>query len=156
MGTLRKTVIFNLFFFFVAISLTAQENLIKKEILAHGEAIRQAFLNEDLSKIELLHHPEVIKALGYTNVQNGREAVMTGLEETLENYQLEFVENFVESVLIKENLAIEQTRFAIKGTPKQGGDPFIFKGRTLVTYVRYADSPTGWATIREIIQPATE
>ena len=59
-------------------------------------------------------------------------------------------------MLIQKDLVIEQTKFSIKGTPKEGGESFIFSGRTMVTYVRYADSPTGWATIREIIQPGTD
>ncbi|MEM8902042.1 MAG: hypothetical protein AAGC85_28300 [Bacteroidota bacterium] len=66
------------------------------------------------------------------------------------------MKNEVESIYLKGEVAIEQSRFAIQGTPKEGGDPFIFKGRTMVTYIRYEKSPTGWATIREIIQPFEE
>jgi hypothetical protein len=58
--------------------------------------------------------------------------------------------------LIQDNTAVEQTVFAIKSTPKSGGEPYLFKGRTQVVYVRYEKSPTGWASIREIIQPATD
>jgi len=146
------------FLFILITSSQAQgeTDLIRQEILAHGEAIREAFKAGDIPKIEALHHPEVIKALGYTNLQEGREAVVKGVAGTLENFSLEFIENEVENILIQENLAIEQTRFSIRGTPKSGGEPFIFSGRTMVTYVRYTKSPTGWATIREIIQPATE
>jgi hypothetical protein len=57
--------------------------------------------------------------------------------------------------LIQGNTAVEQTVFTIQGTPKKGGAPFLFKGRAQVVYVRYKMSPTGWASIREIIQPAT-
>ena len=140
----------------VSSGLKAQEMTPEKEIMAHGEVIRQAFAEEDLDKIASLHHPDVIKAIGYNNLQNGREEVVAGLKETLKNYHLEFVENTIESILVQDNLAIEQTKFAIRGTPKLEGEPFLFKGRTMVTYLRYAESPTGWATIREIIQPATE
>lgn len=123
-----------------------------KEILFHGEVIRQAFLDEDIQKIKSLHHPKVIKALGYNDVKNGRDEVIEVLEETFKNYSLEFVENGVESIFFEGNVAVEQTNFSIKGTPKQGGEPFIFSGRTMVTYVRDSESPTGWVTIREIIQ----
>ena len=132
------------------------EEAIKQEILAHGQTIREAFSAGELEKIKVLHHPNVEKALAYKDLKHGREEVMEGLEGTLANFQLDFVENDVESIFIQGDLAIEQTRFSIKGTPKDGGDSFIFKGRTLVTYIRYPDSPTGWATIREIIQPATD
>lgn len=50
--------------------------------------------------------------------------------------------------------AIEVSSFAIKGTPKEGDKPFLFKGRAMVVYVRYKKGPTGLASIREVIQPA--
>lgn len=132
------------------------EEVIRKEILNHGQLIREAFAMNDIEKVQLLHHPEVIKALGYSDVKIGREEVIRSLEETLINYSLEFIKNDVENIFIQGDLAIEQTKFEIKGSPKKKGDSFIFKGRTLVTYIRYENSPTGWATIREIIQPANE
>ena len=140
---------------FIRIQRTKKEQE-KEEILNHGEVIRKAFSESDIEKIKVLHHPEVVKALGYNDIKKGRDEVMEGLAGTLDNYNLEFIENDVESILMQDNMAIEQTTFVIKGTPKQGGEPFIFKGRTMVTYIRYDKSPTGWATIREIIQPATE
>ena len=127
---------------------------IKKEILTHGQLIREAFLKNDIATIKNLHHPEVIKALGYNDIKIGREEVIEGIKGTLENYKLEFVKNEVENIFLQKDTAIEQTVFSIKGTPKKEGEPFVFSGRTMVTYVKYKDSPTGWATIREIIQPA--
>ena len=127
----------------------------KKEILKNGETIRKAFSDGDIEKIRSLHHPDVIKALGYNDLKVGRDEVISGLEEIVRNFDLEFLTNDVESILVKDNIAIEQTKFSIKGTPKTGDEPFIFKGRTMVIYIRYDKSPTGWATIREIIQPAT-
>jgi len=133
-----------------------QTATIENQILHHGEVIRKAFSEGDIETIEALHHPAVVKALGYTDIKTGRDEVIVGIAGTLENYNLEFIANEVESILIDGNIAIEQTKFAIKGTPKKGGDSFIFKGRTMVTYLKYKESPTGWATIREIIQVATE
>ena len=148
---------FTTFFTFLSwCHVHAQNTEMEQVILDHGRAIREAFANADLEKIKSLHHPDVIKALGYNDLKKGRDEVMDGLVGTLTNFDLEFIENNVESILIEENIAIEQTLFAIRGTPKNGGDPFIFKGRTLVTYIKYENSPTGWATIREIIQPATD
>lgn len=132
----------------------AQDEQVKEEILAHGALIREAFANEDIEKIRYLHHPEVIKALGYEDLKIGREAVIQALDETLQNFKLAFIKNEVESLLIEGNIAIEQTKFSIQGTPKNGGDAFVFSGRTLVTYIKSEESPSGWATIREIIQPA--
>jgi ketosteroid isomerase-like protein len=133
----------------------AQEDALKKEILNTGQLIRAAFSSGDIETIKAFHHPDVIKALGYKNLSTGREAVVDGLRGTLESFTLEFVENEVESILIQGDIAIEQTLFSIKGMPKKGGEPFVFSGRTMVTYIKYNGSPTGWATIREIIQQAT-
>ncbi|MEM9327730.1 MAG: nuclear transport factor 2 family protein [Bacteroidota bacterium] len=141
---------------FIGLNLTAQNKALEQAILDHGLAIREAFAAGDVEKIKSLHHPKVNKALGYNDLKNGRDEVMDGLIGTLQAFDLEFIENEVESILIEGDIAIEQTKFAIRGRPKSGGDPFLFRGRTMVTYVRYEPSPTGWATIREIIQPATE
>ncbi|MEP7317982.1 MAG: DUF4440 domain-containing protein, partial [Panacibacter sp.] len=119
-------------------------------------AIRAAFASGDIASIILYHHPDVIKALGYNKYLKGRDAVEADLKGTFKNFNLFFRENQVESLLIQGNTAIEQTLFTIEGTPKDGSKPFVFKGRAMVVYTRYKLSPTGWASIREIIQPATE
>ena len=141
---------------FVRIHPATSKQRALDEVLAHGAMIRAAFAEQDLETIAALLLPEVVKALGYQDEQKGRAAVLGGIQGTLAAYNLEFVENVVENIYFQGDLAIEQTRFAIKGTPKASGDSFLFMGRTMVTYVRHAESPSGWATIREIIQPATE
>jgi len=138
--------------FCLPINLYSQDNKKRQEVLKTGELIRTAFSNGDIEAIKSFHHPDVIKALGYKNLLTGRDAVIKDLSGTLENFKLEFVTNTIENLLIQGDIAIEQTLFSIKGTPKKGGDPFIFSGRTMVTYIKYKGSPTGWATIREIIQ----
>ncbi len=122
---------------------------------ATGAAIRAGFTAGNVVEIMRYHHPAVRKALSFTNVEIGGDAVAAGLQDSLRQFHLEFVENNVESLLIEGDTAIEQTVFAIKATPLAGGQPSIFRGRTMVDYVRYKQSPTGWASIRELIQPAT-
>jgi len=122
---------------------------------ATGAAIRAAFAAGNVAEIMRYHHPDVRKALSFQNVEVGRDAVAAGLQDTFRQFYLEFVENNVESRLIEGDTAVEQTVFAIKATPLAGGQPSVFRGRTMVVYVRYKDSPTGWASIRELIQPAT-
>ncbi len=121
-----------------------------------SESIRTAFANGDVEEVMAYHHPDVAKALGFHKYLKGRDAVAADLRETLRQFRLEFVENQVESLLVRDNTAVEQTLFTIKGTPRGGGESFLFKGRAMVVYVRYAKSPTGWASIREMIQPATD
>jgi ketosteroid isomerase-like protein len=118
--------------------------------------IRAAFANGDIPTIISYHHPDVVKALGYKNFLNGRNAIEADLKGTMQKFTLNFKENKVESLLIEGNTAIEITLFTIEGTPKDGGKSFVFKGRAMVVYVRYKPSPTGWASIREVIQPTTE
>jgi ketosteroid isomerase-like protein len=127
----------------------------RSAVEATGAAIRAAFAAGNAAEIMRYHHPDVRKALSFQNVEIGRDAVAAGLRDTLRQVHLEFVENNVESLLIEGDTAIEQTVFAIKVTPLAGGQPSVFRGRTMVVYVRYKDSPTGWASIRELIQPAT-
>jgi ketosteroid isomerase-like protein len=121
-----------------------------------SEAIRSAFARGDIPTILAYHHPDVIKALSYKTYLNGRNAVEADLRGTFQQFNLEFIENRVENLLIEHKTAIEQSVFTIKGTPKNGGEPFVFRGRAMVVYVRYKKSPTGWASIREVIQAAVE
>jgi ketosteroid isomerase-like protein len=121
-----------------------------------SEAIRAAFARGDVATAMEYHHPDVVKALAFHKQLKGRDAVAADLRGTLQQFNLEFAENQVESLLIEGNTAVEQTLFSIKGTPKGGGEPFLFKARAMVVYIRYEKSPTGWASIREMIQPATD
>jgi ketosteroid isomerase-like protein len=121
-----------------------------------GAAIRAAFSAGDVATVMKYHHPDVTKALAYNKLLVGRDAVAADLGSTLRQYHLEFVENHVESLLIENGTAVEMTLFTIKSTPIAGGQPSLFRGRTMVVYVRYKESPTGWASIRELIQPATD
>jgi ketosteroid isomerase-like protein len=122
---------------------------------ATSKAIRAGFVKGDVAEVMKYHHPEVMKALSFHNVVRGREALAADMRNEFQRFRVEFVENHVESLLIEDNTAIEQTLFTIKVTPLHGGEPSLFHGRAMVVYVRYKDSPTGWASIREMIQPST-
>lgn len=134
----------------------AESNSDRESLQKTSEAIRAAFAQGDVDRIMAYHHPDVIKALSFHKYLVGRDAVAEDLRQTLQKFKLEFEENRVESLLIQGDTAIEQTVFAIKSTPKNGGESYLFRGRTQVVYVRYQKSPTGWASIREIIQPAAD
>lgn len=121
-----------------------------------NEAVRAAFGRGDIPAILAYHHPHVTKALAYNRYLVGRSALEADLRSTFENYSLEFLQNDVEILSIHGDIATEQILFSVKGTPKKGGSPFLFKGRTMLILVRYDKSPTGWATLREIVQPAPE
>jgi ketosteroid isomerase-like protein len=141
---------------YCVVLIHAESNPDRESLQKTSEAIRTAFAKSDVDTIMAYHHPDVIKALSFHKYLVGRDAVAEDLRQTLQKFKLEFDENRVESLLIQGDTAIEQTVFAIKSTPKIGGESYLFRGRTQVVYVRYKRSPTGWASIREIIQPATD
>jgi ketosteroid isomerase-like protein len=123
--------------------------------LAHTSVIiREAFARGDAPAAMACHHADVEKSFGADSRLIGKAAVADTLTATLAANKLEFVSNETESLLVIGDVAIEQTRFAIRGTPKAGGEPWTFKGRTQVVYLRDASNPCGWATIREIVQPS--
>jgi ketosteroid isomerase-like protein len=119
-----------------------------------GEAIRAAFARGDIETIMAYHHPDVIKATAYDRYRVGRDAVKADLLATFQTYNLSFDQYHNENIFFQGDTAVEQSLFTIKASPKDGGAPVFFKGRSLVVYVRYNKSPTGWASIREVIQPA--
>lgn len=119
-----------------------------------SEAILAGFAHSDVDAIMAFHHPKVEKALSYTKILIGRDAVAADLRGIFDSFEMMFIEHRVESILIEGDTAIEQTVFAVRGVPKTKGEPFVFRGRALVVYVRFKDSPTGWASIRELVQPA--
>jgi len=128
-----------------------QRNSLRKT----GEAIRSAFAKGDVKEILAYHHPEVIKALAYQNYIVGIEALKADLLGTFRSFRLEFLENTPETILFNQGTAVEMSLFTIQSVSKTGGPPAIFKGRSMVVYVEYPASPTGWASIRETIQPAS-
>ncbi len=121
-----------------------------------SEGILAAFARGDIEGILAYHHPAVVKALAYNKFLSGREALRADLTETLGRVRLEWLENHVESMWVQGDTAVEMTSFSIRGTPKSGEQPFVIKGRAMVVYVRYKQSPTGWASVREVVQPGPQ
>jgi ketosteroid isomerase-like protein len=118
--------------------------------------IRSAFSRGDVPTILSYHHPEIKKALGYKHIINGREELKKDLEQTFSHVKLTWLENKTESLIFNNNTAIEMTAYTIEVRPKNGDKPFTSKGRAMVVYIRSKESPTGWSSIRELIQPESE
>lgn len=116
--------------------------------------IRQAFATGDVAAIMACHDDAVEKSFPLTARLVGKDAVADNLRATFAGNQVNFVSNDVESLLIRGDVAVEQTSFAVEGTPKAGGEKWTFRGRAQVVYVRNPNSPCGWSTIRELVQPA--
>jgi ketosteroid isomerase-like protein len=140
-----------------ALSATSsQEDKDRAALEQTSKAIRDAFARGDLATVMAYHHPDVVKALNFHTYQNGHDAVEAGLRGGFEQYRMEFVAHHVEYLLIRGDTAVEESVFTIRSTPKAGGSPVTFSGRAMVVYVRYPKSPSGWASMRELIQPATQ
>jgi len=117
-------------------------------------AIRNAFEKGDAALVARLHNPDVIKYFGGNNVIVGRDAVEKGARDWFQNSKVEFIENTVENTEFIGKIAIQTVIFSIKTTPKNGGEPSIGRGRSMVIYIQDKSSPTGWLTISEIAQEA--
>jgi ketosteroid isomerase-like protein len=117
-------------------------------------AIRDAFGRGDIEAILILHHPDVIKYFGGTTVITGREGLRQQLTDWLGKNKVEFVENKVESTVFNGATAVETSLFEIKSTSKNGGPPVYVRGRAMAVFVKYAASPTGWVSLREMTQEA--
>jgi ketosteroid isomerase-like protein len=118
--------------------------------------IRTAFANGDVPTILSYHDSNIRKALGYAHIINGKDELEKDLKNTFANVKLKWLKNDVESLIFQGNTAIEITVFNIEITPNGGGKPFVSKGRAMIVYVRNNQSPHGWASLREVIQPATD
>lgn len=114
----------------------------RREIQQTGDAVRAAFARGDIDGIMVYHHPDVIKALTPAPYVIGSAAVRAGLVGTLEAFSLTFTTSNVDNTFFQGDTAIETSTFAITGTPKHGGEPFVFKGRSMVVYVRSSKSPS--------------
>ncbi len=118
-----------------------------------SEGIRAAFLRGDVAGVMAYHHADVRKSLAHDRVLIGGPAVAADLASTFAAVSIEFVGNHVESLIVHGDTAIEQTRFALRVTPKAGSASSIFRGRSQIVYIRSPKSPSGWASLRELVQP---
>ncbi|HVU56534.1 MAG TPA: nuclear transport factor 2 family protein [Puia sp.] len=127
---------------------------LKQSLERATATIRSAFEKGDATLVAQLHCPDVIKYFGGNNVVVGRDAVEKGAREWFQNSKVEFIESTVENTEFVGNIAIQTSIFSIKTTPKDGGQPSIGRGRSMVIYIQDKSSPTGWLTLREFVQEA--
>jgi ketosteroid isomerase-like protein len=114
--------------------------------------IQEGFAKGDVDAVLALHHPDVVKYFGGKNIVMGREGLRKQLTDMFQSAKTEFVENKIESTVFNSDAIVETSVFAMRATPKNGDSARIYRGRSMVVYVRYRDSPTGWASLREMTQ----
>ncbi len=115
--------------------------------------ILEGFAKGDVKAVLAMHHPDVVKYFGGKNIVKGTEGLRKQLTDMFSYAKTEFIENDIESTVFNGDAVIETSIFAIRSIPKNGDSTRIFRGRSMVVYVRYKDSPTGWASLREMTQP---
>jgi hypothetical protein len=86
--------------------------------------------------------------------QTGRDAVVNGIAGSLQSAHIEFIESKIESSLVMGDAAVGIFHFTVRATPVAGGPASSFTGRSMLVYARSKQSPAGWVTIRELVQPA--
>jgi ketosteroid isomerase-like protein len=118
------------------------------------EAIGKGFAKGDVAAVLALHHPDVVKFFGGKNIVKGREGLKKQLTDLFNYANVEFIQNDIESTKFNGNSVIETSIYGIRLVPKNGVSTSIIHGRSMVVYVRYKDSPTGWASLREMTQDA--
>lgn len=135
-------------------SAAGTDQQVRDALRQTSAGIREAYTRSDVAGVMSFHHPDVTKALGFDRYLIGSAAVEKSAAEGMRAFQTEFIEHEVESVLVREGSAVQMTRYAIRRMPRAGGEANVFRARALVVFVRSSGSPTGWAVIREIVQPA--
>jgi len=115
--------------------------------------ILEGFAKGDVKAVLALHHPDVVKYFGGKNIVVGLEGLKKQLTDMFSYAKTEFIENNIESTVFNGDAVVETSIFAIRSTPKNGDSARVFRGRSMVVYVRYKESPTGWASLREMTQP---
>jgi len=116
------------------------------------ELIQEGFAKGDVKAVLALHHPNVVKYFGGKNIVTGTEGLRKQLTDMFSYAKTEFIENNIESTVFNGDAVIETSIFAMRAIPKNGDSARVFRGRSMVVYVRYKDSPTGWASLREMTQ----
>ncbi len=124
----------------------------RRALRSTTEAIRKGFAKGDVSAVLALHHPDIVKYFGGKNIVTGREGLKKQLTDLFNYANVEFVQNDIESTIFNGNSVIETSLFGIRLVPKNGDSTHVIHGRAMVVYVRYKDSPTGWASLREMTQ----
>src|ERR1700754_1214078 len=117
------------------------------------ELILEGFSKGDVKAVLALHHPDVVKYFGGKNIVTGIEGLKKQLTDMFSYGKTEFIENNIESTVFNGDAVVETSIFAMRLIPKNGDSARVFRGRSMVVYVRYKDSPTGWASLREMTQP---
>ncbi|MEM7568480.1 MAG: DUF4440 domain-containing protein [Pseudomonadota bacterium] len=112
-----------------------------------------AYKAGDLATMMAYFHPDVIQIPAFDKVLDGKAAVEANYAAALAHFQITMTDA-LENLSISADMASTHGTYDIVLTPKAGGAAMQRSGRYMVIMKRWAESPTGWSTFRELVQPA--
>jgi ketosteroid isomerase-like protein len=117
------------------------------------ERVFTAYKAGDLDTMMVHFHPDVIQIPSYDKALIGKERVRANYAAALEMFDI-VISDDLENMYIDGDVATTHGLYTVTLTPKAGGEPMQRSGRYMVIMKRWAGSPTGWSTFRELVQPA--
>ncbi|MEM8987819.1 MAG: DUF4440 domain-containing protein [Pseudomonadota bacterium] len=116
------------------------------------EAVLAAFADSDVDRLVAHFHPGVVQIPSYDKILVNRQAAEDNYRAAFARAKFDFVENDIENLEVLDDTAVYHARYRLKISPLNGAEPSYRSGRYMIVMVRHADSPTGWATYRELVQ----
>lgn len=98
-------------------------------------------------------HPAVIQIPAYDKVLIGKEAVRANYAAALSLFKIDITDD-LENMDVAGDMATTHGLYKVSLIPKAGGQGLERTGRYMVIMRRWAESPTGWSTFRELVQPS--
>jgi len=113
-----------------------------------------AYKAGDLDTMMAHFHPDVIQIPSYDKVLTGKADVRANYAAALSLFTIELNDS-LEDLYIDGDIAGTHGLYTVTLTPKDGGPVMRRSGRYMVIMKRWPESPTGWSTYRELVQPET-
>ena len=130
------------------------EDLDLDAIAATRRAVFSAYRRGDVETMMAHFHPDVIQIPAFDKVLVGIDAVRANYEAALALFDI-VLKDALENMEVAGDVATSHGTYTVTLTPKSGAAAIQRAGRYLVLMRRHAASPTGWATWRELVQPAS-
>ncbi|MEM7571178.1 MAG: nuclear transport factor 2 family protein [Pseudomonadota bacterium] len=112
----------------------------------------EAYCAGNLDTMMAYFHPDVVQIPAFDKILDGKEAVRANYAAALALFDIH-ITDALENMAISADMASTHGTYEVVLTPKAGGPAMRRAGRYMVIMKRWAQSPTGWSTFRELVQP---
>ncbi|MEM6681409.1 MAG: nuclear transport factor 2 family protein [Pseudomonadota bacterium] len=106
----------------------------------------------DLDTMMGYFHPDVVQIPSFDVILDGKAAVRANYAAALSRFVVH-ISDQLENLYIDGDIAGTHGRYTVTLSPHDGGAPISRSGRYMVIMKRWSESPTGWSTFRELVQP---